>query len=84
MNRARYAILPGYVLLCLLLGGSVQGMWGNAVLQLGAVGLLAWAALTSEPQAVSRPAWWLLAIVGGLLAAAAGFVVLGLLRAARR
>ena len=67
MNRARYAILPGYVLLCLLLGGSVQGMWGNAVLQLGAVGLLAWAALTSEPQAVSRPAWWLLAIVGGLL-----------------
>lgn len=67
MNRARQAILPGYVLLCLLIGGSVQGMWGNAVLQLGAVGLLVWAALTSDPQTISRPARWLLAIVGGLL-----------------
>jgi O-antigen ligase len=44
-------------------------MWGNAILQLGAVALLAWALLTREPQAISRPARGLLIMVGllGLL-----------------
>ncbi len=67
MSRARQAILPGYVLLCLLLGGSAQGMWGNALLQLGAIALLVWAALTSEPQAIPRAGRSLLAIVFGVM-----------------
>jgi O-antigen ligase len=69
MSNVKKAILPGYVMLCLLVGGSSQGMWGNALLQLGAVALLAWAMLTREPQAISRPARWLLIMVGllGLL-----------------
>ena len=67
MKRVRPAILPGYILLCLVIGGSAQGMWGNAILQLGAIGLLAWSALTREPQAVPRPGIWLLAIVGAVL-----------------
>ncbi|HJS41460.1 MAG TPA: O-antigen ligase family protein [Sphingomicrobium sp.] len=67
MSRARQAILPGYVLLCLLIGGSAQGMWGNAILQLGAIALLAWAALTREPQSIARAGRWLLGIVGALL-----------------
>ena len=63
MSRAKQAVLPGYVLLCLLLGGSAQGMWGNAFLQLGAIALLAWAALTSQAQAIPRAGRSLLAIV---------------------
>jgi O-antigen ligase len=40
--------VPSFILLCLLLGGSPQGIWRNAVLQLLAAGLLA-CILLSEP-----------------------------------
>ena len=66
MTKVVQGILPGYVMLCLLLGGSVQGMWGNAVLQVGAVALLAWSASTRKPRAMTRSERLLLAIVGGL------------------
>ena len=49
MDRLRPAVVPAYLLLCLLLGGSSQGVWANAFLQLLAIAILAWAALTSEP-----------------------------------
>jgi O-antigen ligase len=44
-SRAREAAAPLYLLLCLLLGGSVQGIWLNLLIQLLGIGLLAWAAL---------------------------------------
>jgi O-antigen ligase len=66
MSRARQAILPAYLLLCLLVGGSTQGMWGNAALQLIATGILAWAALVRDPQSLTRPGKRLLLIVAAL------------------
>ncbi|HET7708180.1 MAG TPA: O-antigen ligase family protein [Sphingomicrobium sp.] len=44
----REGVAPAYLLLCLLLGGSAQGIWVNAILQLLAVGIIAWAALAPD------------------------------------
>lgn len=67
MNRAAPLILPAYLLACLLLGGSAQGMWGNAALQLLAIAILAWAALSTEAQPLGRPARHLLLLVGATI-----------------
>jgi len=67
MTRAKQAILPAYLLLCLLLGGSVQGIWTNALLQLLAAVILAWSLLTTEPQTMPRAAKGLLWIAGLLV-----------------
>jgi len=58
----RSAILPAFLFLALVLGGSAQGIWGNFVLQLLAIAILAWAALTRDPLSVSRPgrALWII------------------------
>src|SRR4051794_3244603 len=45
-SRARRAAAPVYLLLCLFLGGSGQGVWANMLLQLVGLALIAWAALT--------------------------------------
>jgi O-antigen ligase len=52
VTRARELALPAYLLLCILIGGSSQGIWGNALLQLLAIALLAWAALVLDPPAL--------------------------------
>src|SRR5436305_24832 len=44
-SRLRSAVAPLYLLACLLLGGSAQGAWQNALLQLAGLAILAWAAL---------------------------------------
>jgi O-antigen ligase len=58
MSRwGRSAAVPAFLILCMLLGGSRQGIWTNAALQLLALLLLAWAALaprTDEPTRASR------------------------------
>ena len=48
--------VPAYLLLCLLLGGSGQGVWANMVLQLLGLGLIAWAAArrAEEPLAPAQ------------------------------
>ena len=72
MTRVKQAILPSYVLLCLLVGGSIQGIWANAALQLMAVAILAWAALTPDPQPLSRGGrqlLWLAGLLGLLIIA---------------
>lgn len=44
LHALRIAAVPGYFLLCLILGGaSAAGIWGNMVLQLLAVPLILWA-----------------------------------------
>lgn len=71
MRRAtlnRLAV-PAYLLVCLLLGGSVQGPWRTMVVQLLAVGLIAWAALATrrEPLGGAAKSLLLLAILTLLL-----------------
>ena len=54
-RRLRDLAAPAYLLACLILGGSAQGIWANMVLQLAGLGLIAWAAVVpAEPQ--TRPA----------------------------
>lgn len=67
MIRAKEAILPFYLFLCLMIGGSTQGIWANALLQLLAIAILAWSAVTRGPQALPRAARQLLLIVGALV-----------------
>lgn len=69
-SAAKSAIAPLYLLACLLLGGSAQGIWQNMVLQLVGVGIVAWAALEPSPDPLPLPARRLL-----LLAIAAIAVV---------
>lgn len=66
MTRAKESILPAYLCLCLLIGGSTQGVLANALLQLLAVVIFAWALATPNPQPVPVAAKRLLWIVGGL------------------
>jgi O-antigen ligase len=53
-RRAGEVAAPIYLFLCLLLGGSAQGVFANMFLQLLGLGLLAWAALISRPEQASR------------------------------
>jgi O-antigen ligase len=43
------AAVAVFLLLCILLGGSAQGVWGNLALQLLGIALLAYAAMSSRP-----------------------------------
>jgi O-antigen ligase len=44
-RKVRNLIAPAYLLLCIVLGGSVQGIWGNFALQLIGLGILVWGAV---------------------------------------
>jgi O-antigen ligase len=50
----REAVAPLYLLLCLTLGGSAQGIWANLVLQLLGLAILAWAALAHPAEPWTR------------------------------
>ena len=62
-SRMREAVVPAYLLLCLLLGGSVQGVWFNMILQLVGLAIVAWAALGSDERPLIQPAWNLLLLI---------------------
>ena len=51
-HPVRGAIVPLFLLACLLLGGSTRSAWPNMALQLAAIAILAWAALAA-PRAQS-------------------------------
>lgn len=61
-RRAREAVAPAYLLLCLILGGSAQGIWQNMALQLLGLAILTWAAWLHAAQPLARPARHLLVI----------------------
>jgi O-antigen ligase len=63
-EKLRLAIAPAYLFLCLLLGGSAQGAWANALLRLIAIGIIAWALITPREEPLSRPVKQLLALIG--------------------
>ena len=48
-RKLRFGVIPFYLMLCLMLGGSTRGHWANMALQLLAIGILAWAALARRP-----------------------------------
>lgn len=59
-SRARVFVAPTYLFACLLLGGSAQGVWGNMVLQLTGVAILAWATIDQSDEPLAAPARQLL------------------------
>jgi O-antigen ligase len=66
-GRLFSAIIPGFLFLCLLLGGaSAAGLWANALLQLIAVPILFWALITRRTP--SLPGRQLLAISALMIA----------------
>ncbi len=56
MTALRTAIVPFYILLCIMLGGSAQGIWGNMALQLIGIGIIAWTLLDANSLRVPKPA----------------------------
>ena len=60
-------LVPAFLLLCLLLGGSVQGVWRTMILQLFAIALIAWAAFSPEREPTTRAARLLLLIAAATL-----------------
>jgi O-antigen ligase len=75
INRLRPYVAPAYLLLCLLIGGSAQGAWGNAILRLIALALIAVALIKPGKEPVPKRLRWLL----GLAALAVFLVLLQLL-----
>lgn len=70
-DRARQVAAPIYLFLCLVLGGSVQGVFANMFLQLIGLGLLAWTAIarrTEPPSALERGLNLLILLALGLVA----------------
>ena len=67
-DRFRQAVAPLYLLLCILLGGSAQGVWGNMVLQLLGVAILVWAAALPPQERLPRIARQLLILATAAVA----------------
>ena len=61
-SAARSAVAPLYLFACLVLGGSAQGIWQNAALQLIGLAIIAWAACGQGGERPSRSARQLLLI----------------------
>lgn len=55
-NRGRQLVAPAYLVMCLLLGGSVQGAWSNMLLQLTGIAIIAWAAIDQTQEPLLSPA----------------------------
>jgi O-antigen ligase len=55
-------MLPAFVLLALLLGGSSNNLWQSAVLQFVGILLIAWAAALPQPERIGRDGRILLAL----------------------
>lgn len=60
----RHCAVPLFLLLCIMLGGSTRGHWANMVLQLAAIAIIAWAALTRRPAQLPKSATMLVLVVG--------------------
>jgi O-antigen ligase len=65
--RLRSAVVPAYLLLCIVIGGSTQGIITQLVLQLVGLAIIAWALLTRENGALPPPARHLAWLIAGVL-----------------
>ncbi|MDQ3077272.1 MAG: O-antigen ligase family protein [Pseudomonadota bacterium] len=69
MRRSlRHAAMPLFMVLCLILGGSTRAAWANMILQLLAIAIIAWAALSRPRMQLSKSASWLIWLVGLMIA----------------
>jgi O-antigen ligase len=62
-NAARQAVAPAYLLLCLIVGGSAQGIFFNLLLQLAGLAIIVWAATAAAEEPLVRSArqlFWLI------------------------
>jgi O-antigen ligase len=50
IHRVNSVLVGGYIFLCILLGGSAQGVWLNLALQLLGIALLGWAAISPREE----------------------------------
>ena len=66
-SAVKTAVAPAYLLACLLLGGSAQGIWQNMLLQLAGVAIIAWAAATGDEPLPKAAQTLLLILVAGLI-----------------
>ena len=66
-SAVKSAVAPAYLLACLLLGGSAQGIWQNMLLQLAGVAIIAWAAATGDEPLPKAAQTLLLILVAGLV-----------------
>jgi len=66
-SAVKTAVAPAYLLACLLLGGSAQGIWQNMLLQLAGVAIIAWAAATGDEPLPKAAQTLLLILVAGLV-----------------
>jgi len=65
IERARQTVIPAYVGLCLVLGGSsAAGILANLLLQLLAIPIICWAILTQAVEPPTRPERQLLILCG--------------------
>lgn len=68
MERVRQLVVPAYLILCLTLGGSAQGIWQNMVLQLLALAILVWALLARAPEEPTAASKALIVLISFALA----------------
>jgi O-antigen ligase len=66
VRDARQLLAPVYLFLCLVAGGSAQGVWANMALQLIGVAIIVWSAVSTKQEPIVEPARRLLwvAILG--------------------
>jgi O-antigen ligase len=65
-NAAKSSVAPIYLFACLILGGSAQGIWQNALLELVGLAIIAWAAASDEQPLPNSARVLLLILVAGL------------------
>ncbi len=70
IERLRPAIAPAFLFLCLVLGGSPQGTWGELILQLLAILLIAWGLFERREASLPRPVKQLALIAAAAVALA--------------
>ncbi len=71
VSAMRQLVAPFYLFLCLIIGGSAQGIWANMILELTGLAIIAWAAMSSEEEPLVQPARQLLGIAILVLAVVA-------------
>jgi O-antigen ligase len=65
LSRAREWVAPAYLFLCLIIGGSAQGIWANMLLQLVGLAIIAWAAASGGgPLGASGRKLFLIVVAG--------------------
>lgn len=71
-SAIRQVVAPGYLLVCLILGGSAQGIFFNLLLQLAGLAIITWAAAAAPPEEPlvrsARQLFWLVIVALAVVA----------------